>query len=305
MPGYSSKPGTIDITHRFFNVENEDNVKNALKIPSLRGIQFLAPYGHDGKFFSLSEFTRHVIVNMFSGEEPDAFILDSLVAYQRELDFLPNGHLDRQNRLLPSASQNTREGQKLFEQHCSGCHIRTSYFVDNRVHRLGSKKDIFQWSFEGAVKTPTLLGRRGSHFFHQAKFNEIGDVTSWFNQQMQMNLGPNQQANINSYLEVLAFEERPHDERHISERLVETISLLKLFDARLFRKKYQELVLETVILLLKEKASLLKTRSSRMGLEVTIKELSTWLKKGLQNEEDYKGFKALVKNRQSEFFKYE
>ena len=70
-----------------------------MRIPSLRGARYLAPYGHDGRIASLREFVRSVIVGEFAGPEPSPAVLDAIVAYIQEIDFLPNAKLGAGGRL--------------------------------------------------------------------------------------------------------------------------------------------------------------------------------------------------------------
>ena len=69
------------------------------RIPSLRGARYLAPYGHDGRIASLRDFVHNVIVNEFAGPEPSPAILDAIVAYIQDIDFLPNPSLGPGGRL--------------------------------------------------------------------------------------------------------------------------------------------------------------------------------------------------------------
>ena len=85
IPGLSSKPGSIDVSHAFWNLRGEDGIENPLEIPSLRGVKTKDRFGLDRRAASLREFTRRVIVTEFSGAEPDALLLDALVAYQEKL----------------------------------------------------------------------------------------------------------------------------------------------------------------------------------------------------------------------------
>ncbi|PJI39127.1 hypothetical protein [Ferrovibrio sp.] len=85
IPGLSVKPGRIDVSHAFWNLRGEDDVDNPLEIPSLRGVKTKDRFGHDRRTASLREFTRRVIVTEFAGAEPDALLLDALVAYQEKL----------------------------------------------------------------------------------------------------------------------------------------------------------------------------------------------------------------------------
>lgn len=85
IPGLSGKPGTIDVSHAFWNLRGEDGRDNPLEIPSLRGVKTKDRFGQDRRTPSLRDFTRRVIVTEFAGAEPDALLLDALVAYQEKL----------------------------------------------------------------------------------------------------------------------------------------------------------------------------------------------------------------------------
>ncbi|QDO97976.1 hypothetical protein FNB15_12155 [Ferrovibrio terrae] len=85
IPGLSNKPGSIDVSHAFWNLRGEDGIDNPLEIPSLRGVKTKDRFGQDRRTASLRDFTRRVIVTEFAGAEPDALLLDALIAYQEKL----------------------------------------------------------------------------------------------------------------------------------------------------------------------------------------------------------------------------
>ena len=93
IPGLSTRPGNFDTTGALFNPPADNGVLDAVTPPSLRGARLLAPYGHDGRIASLRDFVRNVIVGEFAGPEPSPAILDALVAYIQDIDFLPNPRL--------------------------------------------------------------------------------------------------------------------------------------------------------------------------------------------------------------------
>src|SRR5580693_965985 len=99
IPGLSTRPGNFDTTSSFFNPKTDNGVLDPLTIPSLRGARFLSPYGHDGRTASLREFVRQVIVAEFAGPEPPSDLLDALVIYIEDIDFLPNPTLDALGQL--------------------------------------------------------------------------------------------------------------------------------------------------------------------------------------------------------------
>ena len=85
VDGLSDRPGGVDASHAFWNRRADDGLFNPVNIPSLRGVRLTAPYGRDGRFAGLDDFTRRVIVTEFGGDEPEPLILDALVSYQLEL----------------------------------------------------------------------------------------------------------------------------------------------------------------------------------------------------------------------------
>src|ERR1700680_2357997 len=48
IPGMSTRPGNFDTTGPLFNPKANDAKRNPIRIPSLRGARYLAPYGNDG-----------------------------------------------------------------------------------------------------------------------------------------------------------------------------------------------------------------------------------------------------------------
>ena len=106
----STRPGNFDTTGPLFNPKADNVVLDPVRIPSLRGARYLAPYGHDGRMASLRDFVRNVIVNEFAGPEPSPVIVDAIVAYIQDIDFLPNpslgpgGRLIGQDQRMPNAA---------------------------------------------------------------------------------------------------------------------------------------------------------------------------------------------------------
>jgi hypothetical protein len=98
IPGLSTRPGNFDTTSAFFNPKTDNGVLDPVTIPSLRGARFMAPYGHDGRTASLRDFVLNVIVNEFSGPVPSPQILDAIMAYIEDIDFLPNPGLDEMKK---------------------------------------------------------------------------------------------------------------------------------------------------------------------------------------------------------------
>src|SRR5262249_5803304 len=114
IPRLSTRPGNFITTGALFNSRANNRLLDPVTIPSLRGARYLAPYGHDGRMASLRDFIHNVIVNEFAGPEPSPAILDAMVVYIQDIDFLPNPRLGPSGRLRVQASDPERRGEALF-----------------------------------------------------------------------------------------------------------------------------------------------------------------------------------------------
>ena len=231
IPGASHQPGAIDVTGGYFNPAFNNRRADSLDIPSLRGIRFTGPYGRDGRFASLRDFTRNVIVNEFAGAEPTPFMLDALEAYMLEFDFLPNSKLNGGGRLTSAASPAARRGEVLFNtpfpgmdgKSCASCHIPSANFIDRRQHDIGSGRASYRNARDGAFDTPTLLGVRFSApYFHDGSLPTLASVIDWFDRRFNLKLGRQRKADLLAYLEAVGDADEPYqafDERDTPFRL--------------------------------------------------------------------------------------
>ena len=209
IPGLSTRPGTFDTTNSLFNPKTDNGVLDAVTIPSLRGARFLGPYGHDGRTASLRDFVRNVVVNEFAGAEPSPQILDALVAYIEDIDFLPNPNLDKAGQLNAGATPAQKRGEVLFSRSfphesgmsCASCHMPSAAFVDHRQHDVGSG---------GLYKTPTLLNANFSApYFHDGRFDNFGQVIDYFNRQYGLGFSAQDRIDLAEYLAALGNGVRP------------------------------------------------------------------------------------------------
>jgi hypothetical protein len=209
IPGLSTRPGNFDTTNSLFNPKTDNGVLDPVTIPSLRGARLLAPYGHDGRTGSLRDFVRNVIVNEFAGTEPSSQILDAIVAYIEDIDFLPNPGLDKTGGLTQSANPSQLRGEALFRKpfphdssmSCAGCHVPSAAFVDHRQHDIGSG---------GLYKTPTLVNADFSApYFHDGRFDNYAQVIDHFNRVYDLALNAQDRADIAAYLTVIGDGVRP------------------------------------------------------------------------------------------------
>jgi len=200
IPGLSTRPGNFDTTGHLFNPRADNSVLDPVTIPSLRGARYQAPYGHDGRTGSLRDFVHNVIVNEFAGREPSPQILDAIVAYINDIDFLPNPNLDGGGHLKAAANESARRGEALFSKpfrhnrnlSCAGCHVPSAAFVDHQAHDVGTG---------GLFKTPTLLNADfNGPYFHDGRFDTFEQVIDHFNRLFDLRLTSAQKADLTSYL---------------------------------------------------------------------------------------------------------
>lgn len=224
IPGLSSEKGGMDVSNSFFAPHANNGHFDPLDIPDLRGIRFTAPYGRDGRFSSLREFVRNVIVNEFNGPEPDPTTLDAMIAYMNEFDFLPNPELNPDGSVNEKASDAARRGEKIFRRpfkgmgnrSCATCHIPSSNFVDHLQHDIGSVKGAETDSRDRSLDTPTLLSvKYTAPYFHDGRFETLREVNVWFNEEFSLGLSKSEIDDLTAYVETVgdgvdAYEDTVH-----------------------------------------------------------------------------------------------
>jgi len=230
IPGLSTHPGNFDTTGALFNPKADDAVLDPFTTPSLRGARYLAPYGHDGRSTSLRDFVRNVIVNEFAGPEPSPAILDAMVVYIDDIDFLPNPGLAAGGRLAAGASEAERRGEALFAKpfprdpqlSCAGCHNPTAAFVDHRQHDVGSG---------GLFKTPTLLDANfNAPYFHDGRYDSYEKVVAHFDRVFDLALSPTDRQDLVAYLTAVGDGEKPYVSDGVAPRLDEIAHFSSVLD---------------------------------------------------------------------------
>jgi cytochrome c peroxidase len=220
IPGLSRRAGGVDVDSAFFNPIANDHIFDPVDTPSLRGIRYTAPYGRDGRIASLREFVATVIVTEFGGPEPTPFMLDALVAYLNQFEFLPAPYLDRDGRLNDKASASAKRGEELFhrpfaqmgDRSCASCHLPSALFLDGKRHDVGSGGAALP--FPGAVfDTPTLLGAaHTAPYFHDGSLATLADVVAWFDERFGLGLNAGEKSDLAAYLEAIGTAEEPYQE---------------------------------------------------------------------------------------------
>ncbi len=212
IPGLSVRPGGVDVSNSFFAPHANNGHFDPLDVPDLRGLRFTAPYGRNGRIASLREFTRNVIVNEFNGAEPDPLLLDGMVAYMVEFDFLPNPLLTADGTLTKEATAAAKRGEAIFNRPfaglgnraCSTCHVPSDHFLDRKRHDLGHVGGATKHARDGALDTPTLLSSRyTAPYLHDGSLPTLGAVSEWFNERFSLGLSSAERADLTSYLEAV------------------------------------------------------------------------------------------------------
>jgi cytochrome c peroxidase len=211
MPKMSTRPGNFDTTGPLFNPKANNFVLDPVRIPSLRGARLLAPYGVDGRMPSLRDFVHNVIVGEFSGPEPAPAILDAIVAYIQDIDFLPNPSLGPGGRLVGRISESERRGEALFAKpfphnpnlSCAGCHAPSGAFTDHQQHDIGSG---------GLFKTPTLRNADfNAPYFHDGRFDSYDQVVAHFDRIFDLGLSAQERHDLVAYLTAVGDGTLPYE----------------------------------------------------------------------------------------------
>ena len=230
VPGASSRPGTFDTTGLMFNPKAFNSILDPVRIPSLRGARFLAPYGHDGRITSLRDFVYNVIVNEFQGPRPSDAVLDGLVAYINDIDFLPNPRIAPGGMLAAQASAAERHGEQLFfkpfphqpQLNCATCHTPTGLFTDQIRHDVGSG---------GLVKTPTLLNANfNAPYFHDGRYDTYEEVVGHFDRTFDLGLSSRDTQDLVAYLTAVGDGDRPFDKDGVALRMKEVRELASVLE---------------------------------------------------------------------------
>lgn len=259
IPGASHQPGAVDVDGAFFNPMFNDRRNDPIDIPSLRGLRFTGPYGRDGRFASLRDFTRNVIVNEFAGDEPTPFMLDAIVAYMTEFDFLPNAMLTGDGKLTAAAPDAARRGEAIFNRpfagmggaSCASCHEPGANFLDRKAHDIGSVQPAYDGARAGALDTPTLLGTAyTAPYFHDGSLPTLAAVVAWFDDTKALGLTAADRADLTAYLETVGAADEPYelfDDENTPFRLAfsELTTFATTLDTLLPRKDTRHILLLT------------------------------------------------------------
>jgi hypothetical protein len=213
--------------------------------PSLRGAAHLAPYAHDGRFPTLRDFIHNAVVNEFGGSEPSAQVVDALEAYIRDISFLPNGKLGTDGKLTGKNSEAARRGEAIFQRpfrndaalSCASCHQPGDFFVDHKVHDVGSG---------GTFKTPTLVNAKFSApYFHDGRFDSFKQVIAYFDRRYDLGLTGEERSDLVAYLDAVGDADEPITRNTVEAELDEIALFASVLD-RAIPEKNREIIGLTV-----------------------------------------------------------
>lgn len=224
IPGLSARPGGMDVSNSFFEPQANNGHFGHLDTPDLRGIRATAPYGRNGRTASLREFVRNVIVLEFNGPEPDPMLVDGMVAYMNEFEFLPNPYLNPDGTLTAKASAAAKRGERIFNtpfkgmgnRSCATCHVPSDHFLDRKRHNIGTAGGFAPHSLDRALDTPTLLSAKYTPpYFHDGSQPTLRAVNEWFNNKFKLGLSKQQIDALTAYVETVgegveAYEDSPY-----------------------------------------------------------------------------------------------
>jgi cytochrome c peroxidase len=230
IPHMSTRPGNFDTTGPLFNPKADNSKLDPVRVPSLRGARYLAPYGNDGRIASLREFIHNVIVNEFAGPEPSPAILDAMVTYIQDIDFLRDFALGPGGRLTAQTSDAARHGEALFAKpfphdpslSCATCHVPSGAFVDHSQHDVGSG---------GLFKTPTLLNADfNAPYFHDGRYDSYDQVVDHFDRLFDLGLSQQDRNDLVAYLTAVGNGERPYEYEGAAAKLKEIADFASVLD---------------------------------------------------------------------------
>ncbi len=252
IPGLSARGGGLDVSNAFFAPHASNGLFDPVDIPDLRGIRFTSPYGRNGRFDSLREFARNVIVNEFNGDEPDPMLLDGIVAYMLEFDFLPNPLLGADGRLAAEAPEAARRGEEIFhrpfaqmgDRSCATCHVPSDQFLDRKRHDIGTVAGAETASRDRALDTPTLLSSAyTAPYFHDGSRPTLRSVVEWFDERYGLGLSGDELGDLTAYLEAVGSGVEPYEDTvHTLEAEMEEFSFFLSTYETLRRKGKSELI---------------------------------------------------------------
>lgn len=213
ITGISNIPGTVDVTHAAFHYREDDGIHNPIDIPSLRGVRLTAPYGRDGRFADLRQFSRNVIMQEFGGPEPENWQIDALVAYMNQLALAPN-------------NRETVVGLYAYNRHCVYCHAGSRDLTQGHKWDVGTGALLEAPPLRGLEETAPYLHDGRAPTVREAMLSHIDHVTN----------GPisaNDAADILVYLDSFGAVDRKYDPETLDGEVTRLRGFIDLINQQL------------------------------------------------------------------------
>lgn len=219
FPGLSDKPGNIDVTNQVLT-HFEDGLNNPINIPSLLGGKVTPPFGRDGRFESIRDFTMFAIVSEFAGPDPTDLVLDALTEFQEELGFPVNPAVRSDGTLTGEVDELAKLGEGIFfrpfpddpSMTCATCHVPETYFRDGKNYDVGTGKE---GKLGKLFETPSLFATVSSPpYFHDGQADRLDQVVDYFDRHFNLGLSSDEQAALTRYLEVVGGGDIPVPQTH-------------------------------------------------------------------------------------------
>ncbi len=179
LPPLSPRPGRIDVSHSLFSNTGDDLSDNPRPISDLTQAQ--SPFGTIEPIDDLTSYISKVIVDDFSGPEPDALILNALSAYvtalKQSTPLQPSPYADESTDkqyvryMIDAITRATLIGQRTIEEKQAGA----STFV---VTALRAEIGLVHERLDPADPARPLLAAHASNL---TKVSDLIDAQDWFN----------------------------------------------------------------------------------------------------------------------------
>jgi cytochrome c peroxidase len=210
--------------HEVGDIRPQEN-RRRIETASLRGVNIQRLFGSQRALKTVEDFTEfEQRAAYFDGDEVIATkkgvnILErgSQVHFMSEfeeiLDFPPAPKLNIYGKLdRTKATESEARGEDLFfgKANCSSCHT-PPFYTDNQMHDLAVERFFkprmeggMMMTAQGPIKTFPLRGIKESPpYLHDGRLLTLEDVVEFFNLVQQLNLSPQEKADLVAFLRVL------------------------------------------------------------------------------------------------------
>ena len=120
---------------------------------------------------------------------------------------------------------------------CASCHQPGQFFVDHKVHDVGSG---------GSFKTPTLVNAKfNAPYFHDARFTNFRQVVEYFDRHYDLGLTGQERADLVAYLDAVGDADEPITRATVQVELDEIALFVSVLD-KAIPERNREIIALTV-----------------------------------------------------------